>query len=219
MPQRLEAKINSLPPAQREIWPQLAPAPATSLVLYGGTAVALHLGHRQSIDFDFFSDAPLDKPRLRASFAFMDNAHIIQEDPRTLVILANASSGSVRISFFGELNFGHVNPPLQTSDGVLLIASLEDLMATKLKAILDRAEAKDYRDIAAMLGAGVALERGLAAFAGMYASDPALPLRALGYFKDGDLPFLPKSDQDVLRDARNRVAEIPELRLMPGLLA
>jgi hypothetical protein len=219
MRQRLEPKIGILPPAQREIWPQLAPAPAELLVLYGGTAVALHLGHRQSVDFDFFSDAPLNKRRLQASFAFMSNARIIQDDPQTLVISANAASGAIRISFFGELNLGHVNPPLQTSDGVLLIASLEDLMATKLKAILDRAEAKDYRDIAAMLGAGVSLERGLAAFAAMFARDPALPLRALGYFKDGDLSSLSKSDQDVLRAARNRVVEVPQLPLMPGLLS
>src|SRR4051812_41286180 len=38
-------------------------------------------------------------------------------------------------------------------DGTLLVASLEDLLATKLKATLDRAEGKDYRDIAAILRA------------------------------------------------------------------
>jgi hypothetical protein len=43
---------------------------------------------------------------------------------------------------------------LTTRDGVLLVASLDDLMATKLTATLDRAEAKDYRDIAAMISAG-----------------------------------------------------------------
>ena len=47
--------------------------------------------------------------------------------------------------------------PRQTNDGVLLAISLDDLMATKLKTILDRAEAKDYRDIAAMLMAGISL--------------------------------------------------------------
>ena len=43
------------------------------------------------------------------------------------------------------------------------VASLDDLMAHKLKVILQRPEKKDYLDIAAMLVAGVALERGLAA--------------------------------------------------------
>jgi hypothetical protein len=42
----------------------------------------------------------------------------------------------------------------------------------------------------------------------MYGKDPALPLRAMGYFKDGDLPLLGKVDQDILRAARDRVSNI-----------
>ena len=94
-----------------------------------------------------------------------------------------------------------------------------DLLATKLKAILDRAEAKDYQDIAAMLSAGVSLETALGAFAAMYRRDPALPLRALGYFKDGDLSSLPSTDQDLMRSARDRVVEVPNVVLTPGSLA
>ena len=47
------------------------------------------------------------------------------------------------------------NDPLETSDGALLVASLDDLLATKLKAVLDRAEVKDYRDIARMISTTV----------------------------------------------------------------
>src|SRR6185295_15501668 len=54
MPQRFDARLDILPAAQREIWPNLSPAPGLSFVLYGGTAIALFLGHRQSVDFDFF---------------------------------------------------------------------------------------------------------------------------------------------------------------------
>ena len=86
-------------------------------------------------------------------------------------------------------------------------------MTTKLKTILDRAEAKDYRDISAMLSAGVSLEKALAAFAKMYGKDPGLPLRAMGYFKDGDLPSLPEADQSILRAARDRVSEIPNVSI------
>jgi hypothetical protein len=100
----------------------------------------------------------------------------------------------------------------------LLVASLEDLLATKLKAILDRAEAKDYRDISAMLSAGVSLEKALGAFANNYRRDPALPLKALGFFKDGDLPSLAKADQDLLRAARDDVSNVPDVRLLNGLL-
>lgn len=218
MPSRFEPKTAILPPAQREIWPQLAPAPALSFVLYGGTAVALHLGHRQSLDFDLFGAEPLDKTKLKTTFAFLRGAQTIKEDPQTLVASAKTTVDPVRISFFGMIGMGHVNPPLKTADDVLLVASLEDLMATKLKAILDRAEAKDYVDIAAMLAAGVSLERGLGAFSAMFKNDPGLPLRALGYFQDGDLTTLPKKDQDLLRAARDHVVSIPAIWLNPGLL-
>jgi hypothetical protein len=218
MPRRFEPNTAILPPAQREIWPHLAPAQRLSFVLYGGTAVALHLGHRVSLDFDFFRTEPLDKKPLEASFGFIRDARTVQEGPDTLVIMATMPSGPVKVSFFGGIDFGRVNEPLQTADTALLVASLEDLLATKLKAILDRAEAKDYRDIAAMLSASVSLERGLGAFAKMFGKDPALPLRALGFFKDGDLPGLPNKDQDFLRAARDRVVEIPDIPLTRGSL-
>jgi hypothetical protein len=63
------------------------------------------------------------------------------------------------------------------------------------------------------------LEKALGAFAKIYGKDPALPLRAMGFFKDGDLPSLPKADQDVLRNARDRVMDIPEVPLTYGSLA
>src|SRR3954469_25587755 len=219
MPRILDARIDSLPKAQQEIWPRLAPAPGVSLVLYGGTAVALHLGHRASIDFDFFGAAPLDKKSIETSLAFMGGAATIQEDENTLVVNAAMPSGAVKVSFFGAMTIGRINEPLRTRDRTLLVASLEDLLATKLKAILDRAEAKDYRDIAAMLSAGVALERGLGGFAKMYGKDPGLALRAIGFFKDGDLPSLARSDQDILRAARDRVTDIPAITLSYGPLA
>jgi hypothetical protein len=216
---RFDPRTDLLPKASQEIWPLLAPAPRLAFVLYGGTAVALYLGHRVSVDFDFFRSEPLDKNQLAASFAFMGEAKTVQEDENTLVMRATMPSGPVKVSFFGGMTIGRVNPPLRTSDSILLVASLDDLMATKLKAILDRAEAKDYRDISAMLSAGVSLERGLGAFAKMYGRDPGLALRAIGFFKDGDLPSLPRSDQDALRAARDRVSDIPETTLIHGSLA
>lgn len=218
MPAAFDPRIDVLPPAQKEIWPQLAPASDLSFVLYGGTAVALHLGHRVSVDFDFFKAEPLDKARIETSFQFVRNARTIQEDENTLVMAVPMPSGPVKVSFFGGLGLGRINDPLRTKDRVLLVASLEDLLATKLKAILDRAEAKDYRDISAILTAGVSLEKALGAFANNYRRDPALPLRALGFFRDGDLPSLPEADQDRLRAARDRVSDVPEVHLSKGLL-
>jgi hypothetical protein len=219
MPDRFEPKTNFLPAAQQEIWPQLAPSTHLGFVLYGGTAVALHLGHRVSVDFDFFKSAPLNKRDIEAAFAFMRGARTIQEDENTLVVIASMPSGPVKVSFFGGITIGRINEPLQTKDSILLVASREDLLATKLKTILDRAEAKDYRDISAMLSAGVSLERALSAFSKMYGKDAGLPLRAMGFFKDGDLPSLTEADQQVLRAARDRVSDIPQVSIVRGSLA
>lgn len=219
MPVSFEAKTEILPKAQQELWPLLGPAPGLSFVLYGGTAVALHLGHRTSVDFDFFRTEPLAKKDIEARFSFMRDARTIQEDENTLVVSTPMKSGPVKVSFFGGLAIGRINEPLWTGDTTLLVASLEDLLATKLKAIMDRAEAKDYKDISVMLSAGISLERALGAFAKMYGKDPGLPLRAMGFFKDGDLPTLPKSDQDTLRQARDRVFEVPEVTITGGSLA
>src|ERR1700681_3204536 len=79
MPKLFEPQSKILPEAQKQIWPYLAPAPRLSFVLYGGTAVALHFGHRSSVDFDFFRSQPLDKKELETSFGFLSKAQTIQE--------------------------------------------------------------------------------------------------------------------------------------------
>lgn len=219
MRETFNPKTEILPAAQRELWPLLAPAPRLSYVLYGGTAIALHLGHRASFDFDFFRLKPLDKTELLAEFPFLKTAETIQEDSNTLVVSVTMPSGKVKVSFFGGIHFGRIGDPLMTSDSTLLVAAPEDLLGTKLKAILDRAEAKDYRDISALLASGLSLERGLGAFTVMFKKDPSLPLKAIGYFKDGDLPALPKADQDRLRKARDAVADVPTLKVADPSLA
>ena len=219
MPQRLDPKFDVLPAAQLQIWNALAAAPRLGFVLYGGTAISLHLGHRRSIDFDFFRSDPLDKNQIRAEFAFVKGAAVLQDTPDTQVILAETPAGLVKISFFGSIGFGRVDDPVLTRDGVLLVASLNDLMATKLKATLDRAEAKDYRDIAAMISAGASLSAGLSAFKQMFNGEPAQILRAIGYFKDGDLNTLSQADQQLLRSARDSVDLLPDVPLKSLSLA
>jgi len=208
-------RLDILPDAQSAMWDALAPSFDLNFVLYGGTAVALRLGHRTSLDFDFFRDGALDKDQIRDRFSFMRSAKIVQDALNTLV----ASTGQTQVSFFGNISIGRINAPSLTDDGVLLVASPEDLLATKLKAILDRADVKDYIDMAALLRAGVSLERSLAGFAQMFSGEPATVLRAIGYFEDGDVHELGSEDRALLIRARDNLGPLPEVSIKRGSLA
>jgi len=206
-----EPHWEALPPAQLEIWPQLAASVEMGLVLYGGTAVALRLGHRTSIDFDFFTEKPLNRKELHRGFDFLGQSTVIQDRPDTLSVLAPGQGESVKLSFFGEIGIGRTGAPDLTPDGVAEVASLLDLLATKLKVMQQRIEAKDYRDIAAMLRAGARLETGLAAAAALYypSFQPSEAIKALAYFEGGDLANLSASERQLLTRAVTEIRRIP----------
>jgi len=213
----LAPRFEKLPAAQRRFWSRLGPSVRLGFVLYGGTAISLHLGHRRSVDFDFFHDRALDLTAIASAFEFLESAQTLQQSRDTLVVLASG----VKVSFFGGLSFGRVGDPLLTRDGVVEVASLDDLMAHKLKVIVERAEKKDYEDIAAMQRAGVSLSRGLAAarlFFGT-AFQPMESLKALAYFKDGDLPQLSPDDRRTLIAAAAAVGALPRVALRSRELA
>jgi hypothetical protein len=216
-----EPHWEALPLAQQEIWPHLAATVDLGFVLYGGTAVALRLGHRTSIDFDFFTEKQLDREELRRSFGFLGRSTVIQDRPDTFSVLAPAGGGIAKVSFFGEIGIGRAGFPERTPDGVLEVASLLDLLATKLKVMQQRIEAKDYQDVAAILRAGVRLESGLAAAAALFnpSFQPSEAVKALTYFKGGDLASLPTGDRELLSRAVAEIRHIPVAGLVSRSLS
>jgi hypothetical protein len=213
-----QPRLETLPAGQQQVWTRLRPAALLGFALYGGTAIALRLGHRTSVDFDFFSDRPLDREAMRDAFPFLARGTVVQdrEDSLTVLVACNDSQHEqVKVSFFGEIDFGRVGEPDLTEDGVLQVASLDDLMATKLKVIL-RVEAKDYRDVAAMLNAGVSLSRGLAAARAMYGPSfqPFESAKALVYFQGGDLHTLTDRERSDIVEAVSAVRDLPQVAVL-----
>jgi hypothetical protein len=175
-----------LPEAQRRLWPELQAVP-DDFALYGGTAVALRLGHRASVDFDFFSNIAIDslrKDQLLRIFGVEASGAVLQNEANALSFTVERAGAAVKLSFFG--GFGRVGQPESTADGVICVASALDLFGHKLKVLHDRAEAKDYQDIAALLAHGAPIESGLAALEALFGRSvpPALTLKALTYFDD-----------------------------------
>jgi hypothetical protein len=133
-------------------------------VLYGGTAIALYLGHRESVDFDFL--------------------------------------------------------PKTTDDSVLEVASAEDLLAHKLKVLLQRVEEKDYVDIDALLKSGLDLAYGCGGARALFPTFAAQEaLKALTYFNDASLANLSEPLKRRLVTATANVSAIPSLAIASKTLS
>jgi hypothetical protein len=198
--------LEVLPAAQRTLWTELSAVPG-EFMLYGGTALALHLGHRHSIDFDFFGNRPLDLAALEAGIPFLSGARIIQREKNTLSAIVDRG-GRVKVSFFGVPKLVRLGQPHVVKDNGLQVASLIDLAGTKASVVQMRAEAKDYVDIDALLRlAKVGLPTALAAAQKLYGSsfNPEITLKALSYFDDGDLGSLPEEMKERLVVAAREV--------------
>lgn len=201
----LTPKLEIFPHPQRRLWDELRQTPE-EFVLYGGTALALRLGHRQSEDFDFFSNVPFVPDSLRKRVQYIQGAEVSQSEANTLTVIVDRD-GPVKISFFGGLNLNRVQDPDVTPDNEIQVASMLDVAATKLATIQQRAQARDYEDLAAIVGAGLSLAEALGAAAAAYGKEfnGALSLKALTYFGDGDLPNLNAATQTKLRALAGQV--------------
>jgi hypothetical protein len=144
------------------------------------------LGHRESVDFDFFSSQAFDPNRLHADLGFLHAARITQSSENTLSCVVPFAKGQARISFFGDLPLTRVEDSFLADDNRIRVASLLDVGGMKLAVIQKRGEAKDYLDTAALLEAGQPLERLLSAGQAIYGKQfsPAMAVRALGFFDD-----------------------------------
>jgi len=221
MSRRFKPRLDILPASQRRTWPELQGVAALGFVLYGGTAIALRLGHRTSVDFDFFTDKALHRRALQSAFPLLTRSTVLQDTSDTITALVPAGRAKVKVSFFATLRMGRVGMPEWSDDGVAQVASLDDLFATKIKVLMQRVEAKGYLDVAAMLANGVDLARGLAAAHSLYGEtfQPNEYLKALVYFKDGNLQSLARSMRSTLINAASAVGDLPKVRRLNRVLS
>jgi hypothetical protein len=109
--------------------------------LVGGTAVALQLGHRISVDIDFFSNEKLSKQNIVQSLAALFpgiQVFIGTNNIRT-------SINGVRLELYDQWHTPFKRDPI-TIEGIRM-ATLHDIAAFKLEAITERREKKDYIDL------------------------------------------------------------------------
>jgi hypothetical protein len=181
----MNGHLEVLPADQREVLRQLGPvADALGFYLGGGTAVALHLGHRQSLDLDWFTGRTIDDP-LELAKDIQDRGvelHVGSAHRGTL----HGTVRGVRASFL-ETRYPLLNSPIAWTEFGCSLAGLDDLAAMKLLAVSQRGSRKDFLDVYALCRHGVSLGVMLECYRKKYSVDDiARILFSLCYFDDAD---------------------------------
>lgn len=183
--------LSGLPAPQKILLPELIHTPP-HFILCGGTAIALRLGHRISVDFDFFSKESFDPDHLYHQIPYLKASEILQKDHNTLTCLVERN-GPIKISFFGGLSLQYIDKPDILEGPEIKIATLVDLAGMKAAVVQKRAAAKDYIDLDALIvQKDISLATALAAGVLIYGKqfNPQITLKALTYFHEGDLETL-----------------------------
>ena len=151
----------------------------SSLRLVGGTALALRIGHRRSIDIDLFGSLDIDVYTLSQKLNNLGKVTLLNQTENIHVYLVN------------EIKVDMVNyhyPWLEDEiliDGIRL-AGAKDIAAMKLAAITGRGTKKDFIDLFYLLKQ-FTLKEMLSFYENKYTDGSAfLVMKSLTYFEDAD---------------------------------
>jgi len=157
-------------------------------ILAGGTGLALQLGHRVSIDLDFFAEGAFDTQGLRAELAGRGRLEVQAQDANTLHVRLDG----IRLSFLrSETSFLFPTTPYRG----LRIADPRDIAAMKIVIVGGRGGRKDFVDLHAYLEAGgdfgSLMEILRRRYAGTAFNEVHL-LRSLVFFDDAEQEPMPR---------------------------
>lgn len=209
-----DLRLEVLPEKQLAIWHDFQKQTTTlerfGYYLAGGTALALQVGHRQSIDFDFFSE---QRAIGQATFDWLQAqpTFVVREKDNDTV---HGELAGVKLSFIAGYKYPLIEK-VHVADRISL-ASIHDIGLMKLLAITNRATVRDYIDLAVIIRDHASLSDLLAGSKKKYGDNfnTMVLLRALVSFNDLDPEqpalldtTLASSWQEILREAVRKTAE------------
>lgn len=157
-------------------------------ILAGGTALALQLGHRISVDLDFFRHEDFDVPPLREALAGLGRLEVSAMAPGTL----HCRLDGIRLTFLrSEVPFLYEPVPYRG----LHLADVRDIAAMKVIAVAGRGAKKDFIDLHAYLEAGATFPDLMALVQQRYRNtefNVMHLLRSLVYFDDAESEPMPR---------------------------
>ena len=152
--------------------------------LVGGTALALQLGHRKSIHLDFFGTVDCEAEYLRESIAGIASLTILKESPHIHIYIVDGIKVDI-------VNYKYPWLDDVVVEQGLRLASVSDIAAMKITAIIGRGTKKDFIDIAFLLH-HFSLEEILHFYAAKYNdSSVFMAMKSLAYFDDAEADPMP----------------------------
>jgi hypothetical protein len=196
--------VQALPKGTRRNLALLAKAGLTApFYLAGGTAAALHLSHRISVDLDFFGPEPFDSAQLAAQLSDLGKFRLERLAEDTLL----GELRGIRISFF-RYRYPLIAEPVSVLG--ITVASLEDIAAMKLDAISRRGTRRDFIDLYFIAQSGLALPEALQWYQRKYAGlnlNLVHLVKSLAYFADAEADPMPQMLVDLSWDEVKRFFE------------
>lgn len=179
-------QTQTIEPSTLELLKQLQKLPELSnTFLVGGTALALHFGHRLSIDIDLFGVIDHDDISLVLRDLGRNSFHI----DRNLKNIKHFRINGVKVDIV-NYSFPWIDSPILTND--IRVAGLKDIAAMKLNAITGRGSKKDFIDLYYLLRM-YSLSQMLDFYSDKYPeSSIFMVLKSLSYFEDAELEAMPR---------------------------
>lgn len=156
----------------------------TDFYLAGGTALALQLGHRRSIDFDWFVRKLGEPETLFRLLKTLEIDYVVQSISFETVYL---TVEGVQNSFIGY-DYHMLRNTVRHPDVGIQMASIEDIACMKLSAVAARGSRKDFFDLHHLMSHVYPLEDCLGLYMEKYQNrDVGHVIRSLVYFADAEV--------------------------------
>lgn len=153
--------------------------------LVGGTSLALQIGHRKSIDLDFFGEFPESPEELKQLLRNIGTLSVIKESFHIKIYMLDG----IKVDFVNYL-YEWIDEPV-IEEGICL-ASVRDIAAMKVNAVEGRGTKKDFIDIYFLLQQ-FTLQEILDFYVRKYPENSIFrALMSLTYFDDADLQLPPE---------------------------
>jgi len=153
--------------------------------LAGGTALALQIGHRISVDLDFFGNEEIPHEEALSALSVFDKIQVVSKTRAILTCVINDVKVDLVMYRYPLLQ------PLQLQEGIRLY-SLPDIAAMKLNAIIGRGKRRDFTDLYFLLQ-HFSFEQMVGFFQTKYADGSIFLLfKSLSYFEEADMENEPQ---------------------------